>query len=79
MFHTYVLNWSEGYKVVGCSNRDVIASHLLVYKDESEAGKIKEKFINLVKHYGLEIDSKNVERGFHIIAWTTDKEEGSER
>lgn len=78
MFHTYVLNWNQGYTVVGCSNHDAIAHHL-VYKDELEAGKIKEKFINLVKHYGLEIDSKNFERGFHIVAWPIDKEEGFER
>lgn len=75
----FVLNRNEGYKVVGCSNRNAIAPHLLVYKDESEADILKEKFINLIKHYGLEKDYKNVERGFHIIAWTTEKEEGSER
>ena len=75
----FVLNRNGSYKVVGCSNRNAIAPHLLVYKDESEADRLKEKFINLIKHYGLEKDSKNVERGFHIIAWTTEKEEGSER
>jgi hypothetical protein len=75
----FVLNRNEGYKVVGCSNRDSIAPHLLIYEDESEADKLKEKYISLIKHYGLEQDPKNVERGFHIIAWTTDKEEGSEK
>jgi len=75
----FVLDREEGYKVIGISNNQNIKPYLLVYDNESDADKLKDKFISLIKHYGLEHNSKNLERGFHIIAWTTDKEEGSDK
>lgn len=75
----FVLDREEGYKVIGLSNKQNIHPYLLVYDNESDAEKLKDKFISLIKHYGLEQNSKNLERGFHIIAWTTDKEEGSDK
>ena len=75
----FVLNRNEGYSVIGISNREQIPPHLLVYKDETEANQLKEKYISLIRHFHLETDPKNIERGFHIIAWTTEKEEGSEK
>jgi len=73
----FVLNRDEGYKVVGVSENQNISPYLLVYKDESDAEKLKSKFIDLIKFHKLDKDSKNIENGFHIIAWTTDKEEGT--
>lgn len=75
----FVLNRSKGYRVIGASNRESIPPYLLIYKDDTQASKLNEKFISIIKHFGLEKNPKNVERGFHIIAWTTDKEEGSEK
>lgn len=75
----FVLDRSEGYKVVGSANRPSISPYLLIYNDERDADKLKEKFVALIKHFELDKDSKNLERGYHIIAWTTDKEEGSNK
>lgn len=75
----FMLNRSEQYKVIGTSNRKSIPPHLFIYKDETHANKLKEKYVNLIRHHGLDQNLKNVERGFHIIAWTTDKEEGSDK
>lgn len=75
----FVLDREEGYKVIGISNNQNIKPYLLVYDNESDTEKLKDKFISLIKHYGLEHNSKNLERGFHIIAWTTDKEEGADK
>lgn len=75
----FVLNRNEGYKVVGCSDRNLISPYLLIYNDENDGDKLKEKFIGLIKHFELEKNTKNIEKGFHVIAWTTDKEEGSDK
>lgn len=75
----FVLDREEGYKVIGISNNQNLKPYLLVYDNESDADKLKDKFISLIKHHGLEQNSKNVERGFHIVAWTTDKEEDSDK
>ncbi|AZA77127.1 ATP-dependent helicase [Chryseobacterium sp. G0186] len=75
----FVLNRSGGYRVVGASGRESIPPHLLIFTDETQAMALKERYIRLIKNFGLNQNAKNIERGFHIIAWTTDKEEGSER
>lgn len=76
----FVLSRDEGYKVVGDSKNEDIAPHLLVYKDEGEAELLKNKFVELIEYFELENNKKNIERGFHIIAWTTTvKDEGSEK
>lgn len=75
----FVLSRDEGYKVVGNSKSEDIAPYLLVYKDETESELLRNKFVELIRYFGLEKKSKNVERGFHIIAWTTDKDDKSEK
>lgn len=75
----FVLNRSEGYKVVGSSNRKLIPPYLIIYNDETDADKLKEKFIKLIQHYELDKDPRNFNRGYHIIGWTTDKEEKSDK
>lgn len=75
----FVLARDEGYKVVGISENQNIKPYLLVYNDASDAEKLKNKFVDLIKLYELDKNSKNIERGFHIIAWTTDKEGESDK
>ncbi|WP_294297614.1 UvrD-helicase domain-containing protein [uncultured Chryseobacterium sp.] len=75
----FALSRSSEYRVVGISNRESIPPHLLIFKDETHAKMLKERYIELIKHFGLNENSTNIEKGFHIIAWTTDKEEGSEK
>jgi len=75
----FVLNRSAGYRVVGASGRGSISPHLLIYRNETDATKLKGKYVELIKSFGLHQNAKNIERGFHIIAWTTDKEDVSER
>ncbi|WP_434981366.1 UvrD-helicase domain-containing protein [Daejeonia sp. YH14] len=75
----FVLKRDEGYKVIGISENQNIKPYLLVYNDNSDAEKLKNRFVDLIKFYELDKNSKNIEHGFHIIAWTTDKEEGSDK
>lgn len=75
----FVLKRDEGYKVIGISENQNIKPYLLVYNDDSDAEKLKNRFVDLIKFYELDKNSKNIEHGFHIIAWTTDKEEGSDK
>lgn len=75
----FVLNRDEGYEVVGTSGNTDIAPYLLVYNDEGDANKLKEKFIELIKYHQLEQNAKNLGHGFHIVGWTTDKDEGSNK
>lgn len=75
----FVLKRDEGYKVIGISENQNIKPYLLVYNDDSDAQKLKNRFVDLIKLYELDKNSKNIEHGFHIIAWTTDKEEGSDK
>lgn len=75
----FVLSRDVGYEVVGTSKNKNIAPYLLVYKDEADADLLKRKFIELIKQHQLEKNKRNVERGFHIIAWTTDKDEVSDK
>ena len=75
----FVLKRDEGYKVIGISENQNIKPYLLVYNDDSDAEKLKNRFVGLIKFYELDKNSKNIENGFHIISWTTDKEEGSDK
>lgn len=75
----FVLKRDEGYKVIGISENQNIKPYLLVYNDDSDAEKLKNRFVDLIKFYELDKNSKNIENGFHIISWTTDKEEGSDK
>ncbi|WP_312394368.1 UvrD-helicase domain-containing protein [Chryseobacterium sp.] len=75
----FVLERDEGYKVIGISENQNIKPYLFVYNDDSDAEKLKNRFVDLIKFYELDKNSKNIEHGFHIIAWTTDKEEGSDK
>lgn len=75
----FVLKRDEGYKVIGISENQNIKPYLLVYNDDSDAEKLKNRFVDLIKFYELDKNSKNIEHGFHIISWTTDKEEGSDK
>ncbi|WP_193813162.1 UvrD-helicase domain-containing protein [Kaistella flava (ex Peng et al. 2021)] len=75
----FVMDRDDGYKVIGISAHQQIPPYLLIYNDETDAEKLKSKFIALIKNYGLEENPKNTTRGFHIVAWTTDKEEDSDK
>lgn len=75
----FVLSRDEGYEVVGDSKNLNIAPYLLVYKDEADAELLKNKFVGLIRHFELDKSEKNIARGFHIIAWTTDKEVRSDK
>ncbi|MHA3046257.1 UvrD-helicase domain-containing protein [Riemerella anatipestifer] len=65
----FVLKRDEGYKVIGISENKNIKPYLLVYNDDSDAEKLKNRFVELIKFYELDKNSKNIEHGFHIIAF----------
>lgn len=75
----FVLNRDIDYKVVGTSTNNNIAPYLIVYKDEKDGEKLKNEFINLIKELELDKETKNLKKGFHIIGWTTEKEENSNK
>lgn len=71
----FVLNRDKGYKVIGKSKYEIIVPHLLVYDDEKDGEKLKLTFSSLIQKYNLHSCPKNLDRGFHIIGWTTEKED----
>lgn len=75
----FVLERDEGYKVIGISENKDIPPYLLIYDSESDAEKLKAKFIELIEEHELNQHAKNNKNGFHIIAWTTDKAEDSDK
>ncbi|HFK5506809.1 UvrD-helicase domain-containing protein [Elizabethkingia anophelis] len=75
----FVLERDESYKVIGISENKDIPPYLLIYDNESDAEKLKAKFIELIEEHELNQHAKNNKNGFHIIAWTTDKAEDSDK
>ncbi|ESU28748.1 hypothetical protein FLJC2902T_13420 [Flavobacterium limnosediminis JC2902] len=75
----FVLKRDVDYKVVGTSTNNNIAPHLIIYKDEKDGKELKNKFIELIKEHELDKGTKNLEKGYHIIGWTTEKEENSNK
>ena len=75
----FVLNRDEGYEVVSARpDSNNISPYLLVYKNEEDAEWLRDTFIELIKKYELNDSSKNIENGFYITSWTTEKDDNPE-
>lgn len=69
-----VLKRPENYKVIGNCNEVNIPPHLILIDHNTSGEILKAKFQEIIEGYNLHSDSKNFNKGFHIISWTTEKE-----
>lgn len=60
----FVLNRDEGYKVVGVEKDIIIPPYLLIYDDENDRQALENKFIEIIKEYNLNKNSKILKMGF---------------
>lgn len=66
---------TEDYKVTSGKEGDIdLPPYLIVYDDENDAEKLKSTFRKLIKEKELDKSQKNRSNGYHIIAWTAEKE-----
>lgn len=71
----FVLQRSESYKVNGLFQESDLNPYLIVINRDTTGKQIKNKFIDLIKKHELNNCDKNIENGFKIISWVTDKED----
>ncbi|TDW52076.1 UvrD/REP helicase N-terminal domain-containing protein [Flavobacterium sp. 270] len=71
----FVLQRPENYKVTGLFKDSDLNPHLILINRDTTGKEIKSKFIELIKKHQLNNCDKNIENGFKIISWVTDKEE----
>lgn len=70
----FVLARPENYNVIGTFEDVVIPPYLILINSDTTGEVLESKFRQIIEQNNLHIDSKNIERGFHIISWTTEKE-----
>jgi superfamily I DNA/RNA helicase len=70
----FVLNRPENYTVTGKFEESTIPPHLILIDHYTTGESLKAKFKEIIEEHNLHSDSKNLEKGFHIISWTTEKE-----
>ena len=71
----FVLERPENYKVTGLFQESDLNPCLIVIDRNTTGKQIKDKFIDLIKKHELNNSDKNIENGFKIISWVTDKED----
>lgn len=69
-----ILARPENYNVIGQFDEADIPPHLILIDDNTGGEALKMKFQEIIKHHNLHYEAKNLEKGFHIISWTTEKE-----
>lgn len=70
----FVLKRPHNYGVIGKFEEIEIPPHLILINSDTTGEVLESKFRQIIELNNLHIDSKNIERGFHIISWTTEKE-----
>ncbi|AJH15579.1 UvrD-helicase domain-containing protein [Myroides profundi] len=73
----FVLKRDKGYKVEGIATHNEVPPYLIVYNNENDGLKLKNKFKELITKYNLYSSSQNKFNGYHIIAWTTEVKDKS--
>lgn len=74
----FILTRPENYNVIGKFEEVDIPPHLILIDRTTSGETLKVKFKEIIEEYNLHSDSKNLEKGFHIISWTTEKENNDE-
>lgn len=69
-----ILTRPENYNVIGKFDEVDIPPHLILIDHNTGGETLKIKFQEIIKQYNLHSETKNLEKGFHIISWTTEKE-----
>ena len=70
----FVLTRPANYRVIGKFEEIEIPPHLILIDHNTTGEILKTKFREIIEQYNLQRQSKNLERGFHIISWTTEKD-----
>ncbi|MBP0904041.1 UvrD-helicase domain-containing protein [Mariniflexile gromovii] len=71
----FVLERLEKYRVVGKFEESNLYPHLIIINRKTTGEQIKNKFIDLIKKYNLQQCKKNIDNGFKIVSWITEKED----
>ena len=71
----FVLKRPENYSVIGKFEESTIPPHLILIDQNTTGESLKTKFKEIIEENNLHFESKNLEKGFHIVSWTTDKDD----
>ncbi|MBP1164579.1 MULTISPECIES: UvrD-helicase domain-containing protein [unclassified Chryseobacterium] len=69
-----VLERPTNYSVIGQFSHSEIPPHLILINRDTDGETLKTKFKEIIEENNLHSNLKNLEKGFHIISWTTEKE-----
>lgn len=62
------------YSVIGKFEDSTITPHLILIDHNTTGESLKAKFKEIIEEHDLHSESKNLEKGFHIVSWTTEKD-----
>ena len=69
-----VLNRPENYSVIGKFEESTVPPHLILIDQNTSGESLKSKFKEIIERHNLHSESKNLENGFYIVSWTTEKD-----
>lgn len=70
----FVLERPTDYSVIGKFEESTIPPHLILIDHNTSGESLKTKFKEIIEENNLHSESKNLEKGFHIVSWTTEKD-----
>ncbi|MCF2218212.1 UvrD-helicase domain-containing protein [Chryseobacterium sp. PS-8] len=70
----FVLNRPTDYNVVGKFEESTLPPHLILIDHNTTGESLKTKFKEIIEEHDLHSESKNLEKGFHIVSWTTEND-----
>ena len=70
----FVLTRPQNYNVIGNSTEVNIPPHMILIDLNTTGESLKLKFRQIIEEHNLNSDLTNLEKGFHIISWTTEKD-----
>lgn len=70
----FVLERPTDYSVVGKFEESKLPPHLILIDHNTTGESLKTKFKEIIEECDLHIEPKNLEKGFHIVSWTTEKD-----
>lgn len=70
----FVLERPTDYSVIGKFEESTIPPHLILIDHNITGESLKTKFKEIIEENNLHSESKNLEKGFHIVSWTTEKD-----
>ncbi|MFY7846656.1 UvrD-helicase domain-containing protein [Chryseobacterium gambrini] len=70
----FVLNRPTDYSVIGKFEESTLPPHLILIDHNTTGESLKAKFKEIIEEHDLHSESKNLEKGFHIVSWTTEND-----